>query len=239
MSYRKTLRTHAQNISPLGSGHCLAVSGNKNICTLVATLLSRCRPANISSFIVSINIDTIKRMIRCRLAANRRQKFFKTFKSKFDTASAVVRVGFMFQIMTSSPSVSVRCPFYSALATGCVAMFSTSGYRHLTRQASTRLHRTFFQITSFGNAYRATVAQAFPHCASRLGASSKSLNGQPSESLSGQIDKSSACGKWVSLNGRIVKRHIVSLTDNLARLAGSLQRSCGLFLLYQNQKANV
>lgn len=226
-------RADVQVVCPFRAGHCSAVDGKKDIVSFIVALREAGHPTQIIFFVVQFVINTIKRVLRRWSSANFTKEFWERIKTEFDTTTAIVFIVLIVFIGTTSFRGTIGVVFSGMfIAVGLITF-----YRHLTLPASARFRVSTFQGIALYDRLRAAFANTVPQGGGfgMVRATGETLNCPTIKRLSSQIFKAESGRDGLRRESvRIIKRHIVSLTDNLARLAGSLQRSCGLFLLYQN-----
>ncbi len=123
------------NTHPFFQDMSFTVNGNPMIHSCILILLLKCRPSQISLFVVSVVINSIKGIyIVSGAFTNFSIKLFKRVKAKFDSTSAIIRITRMIQISTTSARIVVK---------SILRRISTSvGFRkrfYIFSEASTRL----------------------------------------------------------------------------------------------------
>lgn len=212
-----------QNIRPFLKRLCDAVVGGV-IGNAPITRLFRSRsPSHVPFFIMPIVIDTVKRMFRRWFVTKFCIKFFKRFKMKFDTASAIFAIRSIgrglaspFSMMEGTP-LGTRCH-----SVGCVC------YR-VDVFSITPARRSFFcsQVRRSDSRSVAAITQTVPHCTLAI-TTRKANNQQPMKSLPRQ-NANSPFSLRFGVYGKIIGRHFVfSVTENnlasrVARTLNSLQ----------------
>lgn len=84
-------------------GDCSLNSINDYVATLTAIVLLNASsyPSHVADFIVSIVVNTVKRVLWCRAFSDMVKKFRKGIKAKFNTAPAIIFIGFVCRFLAS------------------------------------------------------------------------------------------------------------------------------------------
>lgn len=129
----------ANTVSPLPLSHRGGFSKRlkESITSAVVCLLGLRGPSNVPSLVMSINIDTVKRMFAGRAFTNVSDKFTNRLKPELDSATAISEESGIVRILTPAFSCVVGDEFRRGNAKDRKPVSSTSFSGHFSPQTST------------------------------------------------------------------------------------------------------
>lgn len=110
------------NFRPFYDQSGFAANGKPDVFCLVAILFFNSRPSHVTRLVVSVIVNSIKRMFGGRFFAQFIVKMFKRIKTKFNATSAVSMEVFNVGVVAPNAGVQIRTVFPGAFAAVCLAV---------------------------------------------------------------------------------------------------------------------
>jgi len=200
---------------PFNQGFRDSIDSQETRSMAITLLRYATRPSQIALLIVSVVVDTVKRMRHRRALADNLNQFFQRLNFAFDATPPVSSVAVIIRVTTPVLKALPNSVF------GCVALpVRGDAFAHpVSLQTSTRLRVALSQASRSSQKERATLAFAQPSRVTSFRGGIGTVNtqyGEPSKELASQINLRTIWGKWY---GKIQNRHF-NLLDRLKSLEG-------------------
>jgi hypothetical protein len=191
---------------PFGNGFSDAKSGNNLILSFVSALFGWRSPSQITFFVMTVYINSVKAMRWTWFSSDFRKKFFERMETKFNTPSAIVREFMIVGIIAATFSGIVGDKFRTLLSVCLFAVRKICFSRFFSIVATTGAScfaPKALAVDSFNGSASATTQ---PNITTEFVFIKDADNKPTRKSFAGKIYDFAGCGEWREIT-KIYFRH--------------------------------